>query len=40
MIRELKGKFVGNYNMSDYEFVTAFDKIESFKNNLLEKLNK
>lgn len=39
MVRELKGNFVAIYNMSDFDFVTAYESLEEFKSNVLAALN-
>lgn len=39
MVRERNGKYAANYNISDFDFVTAFDIFEGFKMRLLKKLN-
>lgn len=40
MVRERDGLFVANYNMSDYDFVIAYDRLEAFKLDLLAELAK
>lgn len=39
MVRHLDGTYIANFNMTDYQFVTAYDVMESFKETLVEKLN-
>ncbi|MBC2392126.1 hypothetical protein [Listeria booriae] len=39
MIRERGGNFVCHYNMSDFDFVMAFDMVEAFKSRLEKQLN-
>lgn len=39
MIRHWKGAFVANFNMSDFQFVTALDAIEEFKSSVVNELN-
>ncbi|WP_430535063.1 hypothetical protein [Listeria rocourtiae] len=39
MVRYRDGEFVSNYNMSDFNFVIAFDSIMAFKENIDKKLN-
>ncbi|EUJ23421.1 hypothetical protein HB852_12540 [Listeria grandensis] len=39
MIREWNGNFVTNYNMSDFEFVTALDRINDYRGKLEQRLN-
>lgn len=39
MVRFKNNEYVANFNMSDFQFVMAFDAIEAFKNLVVNELN-